>query len=296
MRAIILWLTLLSICHAQDFGAMFSPHQPRTFVHLEGMLGDPAREGRAVIGQRLYHDEKQNIGVTGKWRRLSFKDSDSRLANYDDLEAGLNYRRQFSGNRFWSVAASYGSASDRAFENSDVSVLSSTALVKFNQRWFGALNYSTNRTFANGIPLPGFFYVHTLTREKILIFGLPFAFVKLPAGDFSFSYLGILPWRHSAKLTYERYHYRPYFFIEQAPESFIPHQRRRPDDRFFWAKRELGFGVASETKQFKWDIAAGLSFAQEYYQAENFGDKDKHSIIRPDNAGFIRAAIRLTLN
>lgn len=296
MRAMILWFTLLSLSHAQDFGTMFSPHQPQTFIHLEGMLGDPTREGLGVISQRLYADKKQNIALTGKWRRLGFKDSDSRLANYDDIEGGLSYRRQMNDQRFWSLNASYGSASDEPFKSSDVSVLNSTALIKLDQRWFGILNYSNNRTFANGVPLPGFFFVHTMTREKILIFGLPFAYIKLPVADFSFSYLGILPWRHGIKLTYEASAIKPYFFLEQTPQSFIPYQRTHNKERFFWAKRELGLGLASETSAFKWDVASGLSFAQEFYRAENFGDRDKRQLIRPDNAGFIRVAVRFTIN
>src|SRR5690606_8970904 len=124
----------------------------------------------------------------------------------------------------------------------------------FNKRWFGALNYSNNRTFAKNIPLPGFFYVHTMTREKILIFGLPFAFIKVPIGTlFSFQYLGFLPWRHGAKLTLEREGAKPYIFLEQNPESFLPYGRANEDDRFYWVRREAGVGLEGQLENLKWD-------------------------------------------
>lgn len=293
MKILIVLCALISTVSAQDFGAMFSPHQPLAAISLTGQGGDPARESEAAAGIRLYSDEKQNFGIGGKWRRLGFKGSDPRISNYEEIEAGFNYRRSFSEKRFWSVSATYGSASDRPFHNSDVSFFEVTGLVKFNQRWFGALNFSTNRTFAKNIPLPGFFYVHTMTREKVLIFGLPFAFIKVPMGSyFSFQYLGVLPWRHALKVTLEREGIKPYFFVQHAPESLIPVNRPNEDDRFYWARRELGFGVEGQWQDLRWDVAAGSSFKQQFYVAEDFNDDNKSNLVEPKNAGFLRLNLK----
>lgn len=293
MKFLIILCALISQIHAQDFASMFSPKQPLAVLALNGQLGDPARESEIATGIRLYSDEKQNFGIGGKWRRLGFKGSDPRLLNYEEIEAGFNYRRTYSQDKFWSISANYGSASDQVFKNSDVSFFEVTGLVKFNQRWYGALNFSTNRTFANNIPLPGFFYVHTMTREKILIFGLPFAFIKIPITEsLSFQYLGILPWRHSLKLTLERKGPRPYLFIQQTPESLIPSQRTNEDDRFYWARREVGIGLEGRLQAMQWDLAVGSSFKQQFYVAEDFNDSTKTALVEPENAGFLRLNLK----
>lgn len=301
LKLLCLYSVLILISNrvlAQDFASMFSPHQPAAIIGLEGSLGDPSRWFDARAAARLYNDEKQNITMHGRWRRLGFKDSDARLANYDDVEGGLTYRRHYGERKFWSLSTSYGSSSDQAFKSADVSILNVTGLVKFNERWFGAVNYSNNRTFANNVPLPGFFYIHTMTQNKILIFGLPFAFIKVPLGDqFSFNYLGILPWRHNLKIAYEASSIKPYFFIEHAPQSFIPSERQKDEDRFIWAKRDIGLGLSGNyNKLINWDLAGGYSFAQEFYIAENFNDKNKSGIIRPDNAAFITLALKFQIH
>lgn len=282
---------------AQDFAAMFSPRQPLAILSLSGQAGDPARESEVAGGVRLFSDEKQNFGIGGKWRRLGFKGSDPRLLNYEEIETSLNYRRSLSDKRFWSISATYGSASDQPFDSSDVSFFEMTGLVKFNERWFGAVNFNTNRTFAKNIPLPGFFYVHTMTREKVLIFGLPFAFIKIPMGpSFSFQYLGILPWRHAIKVTLERNGIKPYLFLQQTPDSLIPVNRANEDDRFYWARREAGFGVEGRLYGLRWDSSIGSSFKQQFYIAENFNDKTKKSLVEPENALFLRLSLKHSFN
>ena len=160
---------ILTPLYAQDFAAIFSPVTPKATLNLEGQLSDPARTSDIQASLQLYKDEERSITGLGKWRRLTFKESDPNLRNYDDIEGGLSYRQSLSNNRFWSLTTTMGSASDEAFSNSDVNVFQITGLMKFNERWYGAINYSNNRTFAKNIPLPGFFYVHTMTREKTLI-------------------------------------------------------------------------------------------------------------------------------
>src|SRR5690606_29821673 len=100
------------------------------------------------------------------------------------------------------------------------------------------------------------------------------------------------PWRHGAKLTLEREGAKPYIFLEQNPESFLPYGRANEDDRFYWVRREAGVGLEGQLENLKWDIAGGISFAQEFYQAEDFNDDNKSGLIRPDNAGFIRFSLK----
>lgn len=292
---LILILFFINTAHAQDFASIFSAKLPTATLGIEAQAGDPARNAEVTGSYRLYQNDKHGLGFNFKAKQLSFKEVDPRLKNYKDIEAGLSYRQGLEDDRFWSLALSYGSSSDEPFESSDVSVISATALMKFNSKWYGALNYSNNRTFAKGIPLPGFFYVHTMTREKTLIFGLPFAFIKLPmSDDFSFSYFAFIPWRHAVKFTYEREGSKPYFFLAQTPESFIPFERITDDERFYWVRREIGIGLEGRFKFIKWDLASGLSFAQEFYKAEDFNDDQKRERITPKNAGFVRIGLKMT--
>lgn len=295
MKYLLCAIFLSNIVFAQDFESMFSPRPSLGTLSIEGMLSDPARSGGASGSARLYNDENQNFSTQAKWRRLTFDGSDSNLKNYDDVEFGVSYRRNLEDKRFFSLSSSYGSASDEIFKGSNVTTFSTTALMKFNQRWFGALNFSTNRSFAKNIPLPAVFYVHTMTREKIIIFGLPFGFVRIPiGGNFTFQYLGFLPWKHELKISYNTKLLNPYMFVSQSPESFLPYGRSNKDERFYWAKREAGLGLESKRKNMAFDLAAGVSFAQEFYIAEDFNDSVKRNIVRLGNSGFIRAGMKFS--
>jgi len=286
---------ILTPLYAQDFAAIFSPVTPKATLNLEGQLSDPARTSDIQASLQLYKDEERSITGLGKWRRLTFKESDPNLRNYDDIEGGLSYRQSLSNNRFWSVTTTMGSASDEAFSNSDVNVFQITGLMKFIGLGYGAINYSNNRTFAKNIPLHGFFYVHTMTRETTLIFGLPFAFIRYPlSSNFTLQYFTLIPWRHNLKITYNRQGAKPYFFLRQSPESFIPSQRLNDDERFYWVRREAGIGLDGRWRFIAWDIASGISFSQEFYVAEDFNDSNKRLKTTPENAGFIRAGIKIS--
>src|SRR5690606_5997480 len=110
--------------------------------------------------------------------------------------------------------------------------------------------------------------------------------------SFSFQYLGVLPWRHAFKITLEREGVKPYLFLQQTPESLIPSSRSNEDDRFYWAKRELGLGLEGRWQALRWDAAIGASVRQQFYVAEDFNDSTKNGLVEPDNAGFIRLNIK----
>src|SRR5690606_12799452 len=137
----------------------------------------------------------------------------------------VGYRKETEADKFWFMSLSYGSASDRPFKNNRDNTLGANFIKKFNSNWFALVNYSNNRNFLNNIPIPGFFYIKEMSREQTLVFGIPFIFWMKPISDnWSFRYLGLLPWTHRLKILYTKFAMiSPYVSLEQSPQSYFRH-------------------------------------------------------------------------
>src|SRR5262249_6539956 len=100
----------------------------------------------------------------------------------DDLwnvHVGTSYRHLFSNGWVGGGNVTVGSASDKPFHSFDEMVVGASSFLRVPQgehnAWLFSLNYSTNREFLNGIPLPGAAYFYAPTDWFQATIGLPFA-------------------------------------------------------------------------------------------------------------------------
>jgi hypothetical protein len=278
----ILALSLSSF--AQDF-SFLSEHGPQTSFEVEQVFA-PTKNLESKGDESKVHfsnlqmshtvkDGKSAVIIGARFQKLNLSGHDPILNDYSNIQGSLGYRRGMENGNFWFLSGSYGSASDKPFRNSLDGTLAFNYIQKFSPRWFGIINYSNNRTFLNNIPLPGFFWVKEMTREKALILGFPFIYFMNPISEnWSIRYIGFIPWNHRLRLVYRKFNtIRPYITFEQAPLSYFRHDREDVDQRFFWFERRAALGVEGGlSKNLRYDLMSGFAFGRQFYEAENFND------------------------
>lgn len=305
MRLLLLSIfTFPVLAWGQDLLNFFSPGARTTSIELEGnyLPNKPAeksdetqvfeRGGR--IQQKIFGNKKDTVFVGARYNELDLSSSENLLRDYYNQDVSLSYRRTLPDDLFWLASVSYGSASDRPFQNSRDNTLSATYIQKYNLRWYGVLNYSNNRTFLNNIPLPGVFYVKELRPDSALVVGFPFIYWLKPLSEnWSFRYLGFLPWSHRLKLLYRWGKLFPYIGYEESPESYFRHDRDNDEDRVFWFERRAMMGVESTIgKNLRLDISGGWAFDRQFFEARNFTD-EKEQLNNIDSSLFVSLKLNL---
>lgn len=302
---LLLALTFSAPSWGQDFLNFFSPGARATSIELEGIyLPNKAAENSdetqifkrgASVQQRVHQDRTDSIFIGAKYSELDLSSSDNLLRDYYNQQIGLSYKRNLPEDLFWLASISYGSASDRPFKNSRDNTLSANYIQKFNQEWYGVLNYSNNRTFLNNVPLPGIFYVKEMKRDRALIFGFPFIFWLSPLNEkLSFRYFGLLPWSHRLRLLYNTGKVSPYIGYEESPESYFRHDRERDRDRVFWFERRVMAGLeVSMLKELRLDMSAGWAFDRQFFEARNYSE-EKEQLNNIDSSYFISLKVNLS--
>lgn len=306
---LILFFHILALslsAYAQDF-SFLSDHAPQTFFEVEQLFAPTKELEKKGDGSKVHFsnvqmshtvkDRKSAVIVGARFQKLNLSGHNPILNDYSNVQGSLGYRRGMGDGNFWFLSGSYGSASDRPFKNSQDGTLAINYIQKFSPRWFGILNYSNNRTFLNNIPLPGFFWVKEMSREKALILGFPFIYFMNPIHEnWSIRYIGLIPWNHRLRLIYSKFNFiRPYLTFEQAPLSYFRHDREDIDQRFFWFERRVALGVEGGiSKSLRYDFMSGLTFDRQFYEAQNFND-DKSYLLNLEAGLFVALNLKYSI-
>lgn len=302
---LVLVFFLPFVSNAQEFFNFLSPESPSTTLELEGIYlpmsdveGGRQRAqimGRGIgVSQRVFNDDKHQVSVGARYQQLDLTDDSPLLRDFYNQQGSVSIKRELKDNKFWLASISYGSASDRPFKNNRDNTLSANYIQKINSKWFIAGNYSNNRTFLNNIPLPGFFYVKEMSREKAFVIGFPFLlFLRPLSNNWSIRYLAILPWTHRMKLLYTNWKFiKPYLGYEQSPQTYFRHDRDSRNDRFFWFERRASLGIEGGiSRAMKFDFSAGYAFDRQFFESRNFS-QSKDFLINLENSFFVGLNLR----
>ena len=300
MKIILIALFLVhSQIYAQDFVSLLAEGAPLTVVEFDQLVS-PAVNGQTSLNLSTLNAQtglrSDHHTVTGglRYQHLNLSSKEPLLRDYFNMQLSLGYRRNFEEGKFWSLMGSFGSSSDQPFKKSRDNTIGLNYVRKFSDRWFGVVNYSNNRAFLNNVPLPGFFWVKEMSRERGLILGFPFIYWMTPIADhWSIRYTGMVPWTHRLKLLYTKFgFFRPYLGLEQAPQSFFRHDREAREDRFFWFERRLGLGLEGGlTRNLRFDLFTGLIYDRRFFETNDF-DPEKKSSETLDNSYFASINLR----
>ena len=299
MRFLLVLFCTISAAQAQDFAALFRPGpSPKSFSYEDSSYA-PAkvngsdrelqqRQWRVRAAAPVWNGGNKEVTLAAEAGDLVLHHPSAALQPYRTVQGTLAWRYYGQNNKVRSVNVSYGSASDRPFARPANDTQSANYLHQFNAKWWGGLNYSNNRNFANGVPLPGFFYVAKMTREETLLFGLPVVVWRkrfFPGFDIQAS--TFLPWTYNFQVGY---YWGPHTGLtlsaEHRPQQFFRENRESTQERFFYREQKvtLALNGAIIPRVLQWRLEVGRAFNRSFFEAKNFNDEKSFDIpvgVRP---------------
>lgn len=229
----------------------------------------------------LYQNEKFSTSVFAKTQEVHLNSlpANSIVSGNDfyDQQFGFKFSYLEDADNTWHLNSSYGSASDKPFESSDVSALSVTLIRKHTvdptSSWTLFFNYSNNRSFLNHVPLPGFAYAFTNdNRTQGWVLGFPFSlWWARPAEKVSTTVFFLLPATVKFTLGYMlKPPYQANLKLQLGQEMYNLVNRREKDIRFFYETKKLSVGLKTLLgPQTFFEVDLGKIFSRSIYDGRS---------------------------
>jgi hypothetical protein len=293
MRYLLVFLFSISLARAQDFAALFRPGpSPKSFSYEETLYA-PAkvngsdrdlqqRQWRVRAAAPVWNGGNKEVTFAAEAGDLVLHHPSQALHPYRTVQGTLAWRYYGQNNKVRSVNVSYGSASDRPFARAANDTQAANYLHQFNEKWWGAVNYSNNRNFANGVPLPGFFYAVKMTREETLLLGLPVVFWRRRfESGVDLQSVAFFPWNYRFQAGY---FWGPFTGVtlgfEHQPQQFFREDREHKRERFFFREQKvtLALNGAVIPRVLQWRLEVGRAFNRSFFEAKNFSEERNFDI------------------
>ncbi len=264
----------------QEFQQLMGDYPFATTLEFESFHSGKIKETKFSFSQNVMTTKKSRFALSGRYFELT--NSLRGIPNFTNSQFGVSYRRNLEDKKSIGVSASFGSSSDKPFEDGRDGVIQVNGTYQLNENWIILGNYSNNRPFLNNIPLPGFLYTEKHSREESVMLGFPFIYILKPFSDeiFSFKYVAILPYNHKIRVLFNKVEWvKPYVGLEQQIAVFFDSERFSDRVRTFWKERKAVVGLEKSFGPFlKIDFQTGNSFDREYFNALSYARK--HSDVR----------------
>jgi hypothetical protein len=217
--------------------------------------------------------------------------------NFWNLNAALSYRHSMGEGWLWGAMAGLGSPSNKPFHSSDEMDVNFTGFLRVphgpRNAWLFLLNYTNNRDFLSGAPLPGLAYLYHPNHKFRMILGAPlFALKYDPTRNWTVSLYYMYPRNVDARLTWHAAHWLHFYigFDWSNYRYYLADRSHRENRLFYFQKRGfigsnvvLGGGLILT-------LETGCSFDRLFFEGENYGDRHQERI---DLENSWLAAIRL---
>ena len=205
-------------------------------------------------------------------------------------QSGVQYARQMDGGRAWGASARVGSDSDRLFNSIHETALSLSvdAKVPSGERnaWMFFLNYSNNRYFLSGVPIPGVGYQFQTESGRLRgIVGFPFAalfWTPAPRWDARLSVFG--PRRINADAGYRiAGPLRLHGGFDWGGQTWLRAGRADNADTLNFERKRLYAGIEAPLPlRLMLDLSGGRQFDQLFYEDHAFSPNWPKATLRPD--------------
>lgn len=191
-------------------------------------------------------------------------------------EVGLQYTRRMEGQKSYGFQGNFGYTGDEF--NSETQSYSFNANYSYpgskGGHWVLMLIFSNNNPLGDGVPIPGFFYIHR-TPTFTGVFGLPVMSMQwTPVNPWSFSLSALGPVIRS-EASYGTIDETQYFLgLSWNQQRYMLSERKEEDDRLtFEEKRaELGLRRPFGDKVYA-ELKVGYAFDRSIYMGEKLFDK-----------------------
>lgn len=190
------------------------------------------------------------------------------------VNGGVGFKHTSLDESFTSLNVTYGSDSDRPFEDSRNNTINANGVYGFepydNSRWLFLLNYSNNRGFLDNIPLPAFAYMYKNSSGFMTILG---PIIMLRWFEFPSYSASIFITPGSASLDGAIGIMGPiqiYSGLRFGIESYMHHNRIEKDNRLYLQQTRTVMGISSPIA--RWLMAklgVGYAFDQFLYEGES---------------------------
>jgi hypothetical protein len=292
------------------------PREPRVRVGYEFRQWK-AREMKTGGGPLAFRQQLVDLSIPlkstddEKWRldlggRLDEPRTEAQFGNGRaipnrlwDVGAGLSYSRQLEADRALAFSFQLATNGDEPFRHGRDVTAQANLLYKRpapgpEAAWLFALNFSTNRNFANYIPIPGFAYFFRPTESLRLALGVPFftaLWNPVPKAILNVSYFPL----NNAQARFSYFFFGPaqaYAQVRYQTKNFLTADRVFTRERLFYEEAVVQAGLTSPvSRSLSFDLYGGVSFDRKFFFGRRTTDKQKEQVLRPNRGPF--GALRL---
>lgn len=202
-----------------------------------------------------------------------------------DLNAGARYRHSMGDGWLWGAFLGFGSPSNKPFNSFDETDVNLTAFLRMphgkRNAWLFLLNYTNNRDFLSGAPIPGLAYLYNPSHKFTAILGAPLLSLKYtPLPEWSFTLYYMYPRNIDARITWlatRRVHFYTGFDWSNY-RYYLADRAHRENRLFYFQKRGFIGSRVIMGHGFRLALETGLSFDRLFFEGENYGDRHQDRI------------------
>lgn len=219
--------------------------------------------------------------------------------NLWDLRFSGAYKHRYENGNVLGVTTTLQSESDKPF-HSYYETSFSTNLVYRKQRndtssWLFFLNYSTNRTVWNNIPIAGLGYWYQPNWRSFIIVGAPFLVGQVMSENRKYK-LFVFAFVTRQMVLRFSYAILPFLSVDTSFEmdnkSYFLKDRQSRTDRFFTYEKTLYTGLKmSFSRTTSLSIGGGYAFDRYFFEGLDFDERQKNRVNIGDGL-FIEASFK----
>ena len=207
-----------------------------------------------------------------------------------NLNAGLRYRHNLEDGWLWGAFLGVGSPSNKPFNSFDETDINLTAFLRMphgeRNAWLFMLNYTNNRDFLSGAPIPGLAYFYNPNDKFTAILGAPLlAFKYTPHPKWLFTFYYMYPRNFDIRLTWRAFpRVQFYTGFDWSNYRYYIAERTHTENRLFYFQKRgfigsrIGLGHG-----FMLTLEAGYSFDRLFFEGENYDDRHQERIDLENN-------------
>jgi len=202
-----------------------------------------------------------------------------------NLSAGFSYRHRSAGGWIWGGFVSLGSPSDKPFHSENETDASLTGFLRLphgeKNAWLLLLNWTNNRDFLSGSPIPGLAYYYNPSPKFKAILGAPLLALRYrPLKQWAFSLYYMYPRNVDARLTWQPIkRLRLYTGFDWTNQRFYLADRPHTENMLFYFQKRGFLGAGYELGGGLYlNLETGYSFDRLFFEGENYQDRHQERL------------------
>jgi hypothetical protein len=202
-----------------------------------------------------------------------------------NIRFGTSHRHRFESGWIGAITLTVGSPSDQPFASLSETDIATTVILRVpsgeHGAWLYFVNYSSNREFLPGIPIPGFGYAYEPSDQFSAVFTTGFLSLRYrPVEPLTLTATYVAVRTVDMRATYQVARpVRLWVGFDWTNDRFLLANREDEDDRlFYYEKRFRAGAIIGLARQVYTEITVGYSFDRFYFEGESYSDRGHNRI------------------